>query len=155
VVQGEPRRVGVVAVERAVALLRDVELRPEDEPQALEPAEPGAEVVLAQRVRVRRALELLERTHLPVEQARPDQARVLGVRRVVVLTSSFPRDESDFAGRFVADAVGQLRARGLEVEVVCPRRAGDGALVPLLRRRPWLAVSLFFGLLRELRRAAA
>ena len=38
--------------------------------------------------------------------------------KIVVLTSSFPRFEGDFAGRFVADAVAHLRARGLEVEVV-------------------------------------
>jgi glycosyltransferase involved in cell wall biosynthesis len=76
-------------------------------------------------------------------------------RRVVVLTSSYPQDADDFAGRFVADAVARLRARGLEVEVVCPDRPADGGgLVRLLRRRPWLVVSLYAGLLRRLRRAA-
>jgi len=62
------------------------------------------------------------------------------MRKVVVLTSSYPRDDGDFAGRFVADAVAQLRARGLEVEVVHPElRADGGGLVRTLRRRPWLA----------------
>jgi glycosyltransferase involved in cell wall biosynthesis len=82
-------------------------------------------------------------------------ASILGLRKVVVLTSSYPRYDGDFAGRFVADAVARLRARGLEVEVVCPERPADGGgLVRLLRRRPWLVVSLFLSLLLRLRRAA-
>jgi glycosyltransferase involved in cell wall biosynthesis len=76
-------------------------------------------------------------------------------RKIVVLTSSFPRFEGDFAGRFVADAVAQLRSRGLEVEVVCPERPADGGgLVRTLARRPWLGVSLSWTLARRLRRAA-
>jgi glycosyltransferase involved in cell wall biosynthesis len=76
--------------------------------------------------------------------------------RVVVLTTSYPRFADDAAGRFVADAVERLRARGVEVEVVAPRPV-DGAgttadrtfrhfglaygagVVGNLRRRPWLA----------------
>ena len=58
VVEGEARSVRVVLVERRVGLLGDVELRAEHEAQALERAEPGAELVLAQRVGVRGPLEL-------------------------------------------------------------------------------------------------
>jgi len=77
------------------------------------------------------------------------------MRKVVVLTSSYPRDDGDFAGRFVADAVAQLRARGLEVEVVHPELRGDGGgLVRTLRRRPWLAPILFVSLVRRLRAVA-
>ena len=38
--------------------------------------------------------------------------------KVVVLTTSYPRDASDVAGSFVASAVEGVRARGIEVEVV-------------------------------------
>src|SRR2546423_14607465 len=77
------------------------------------------------------------------------------MRKVVVLTSSYPRNDGDFAGRFVADAVAQLRTRGLEVEVVHPELSADGGgLVRTLRRRPWLALTLFVSLVRRLRRAA-
>ena len=76
-------------------------------------------------------------------------------RKVVVLTSSFPRSEGDYAGRFVADAVARLRTRGLDVEVVHPRRPADGGgLVQSMKRRPWRAVSLFASLVWQLRRAA-
>ena len=40
--------------------------------------------------------------------------------RVVVLTTSWPRSEREFAGRFVADAVERLGERGVEVEVLAP-----------------------------------
>src|ERR671936_650909 len=77
------------------------------------------------------------------------------MRKVVVLTSSYPRHDGDFAGRFVADGVAKLRARGLEVEVVHPALAPDGGgLVRTLRRRPWLALTLFVSLVARLRRAA-
>lgn len=76
-------------------------------------------------------------------------------RKIVVLTSSFPRFEGDYAGRFVADAVARLRARGLDVEVVFPERPADGGgLARVLARRPWRAVSLSISLVRRLRRAA-
>lgn len=79
----------------------------------------------------------------------------IGVRKIVVLTSSYPRDEQDFSGRFVADAVSRLRARGLHVEVVHPRRPADGGgLVHWLCRRPWRVVPLGLSLLVRLRRAA-
>jgi glycosyltransferase involved in cell wall biosynthesis len=85
----------------------------------------------------------------------PAAADVPRPAKVVVLTSSYPRDEHDFAGRFVADAVTELRRRGLEVEVVHPRLAHDGGgLVSGLRRRPWRAPILFLSLVWRLRRAA-
>jgi glycosyltransferase involved in cell wall biosynthesis len=40
--------------------------------------------------------------------------------KVAVLTTSYPRFAGDAAGRFVADAVSQLRRRDVEVEVVSP-----------------------------------
>ncbi len=76
-------------------------------------------------------------------------------RRVVVLTSSYPRDEGDFAGRFVSDAVAQLRDRGFDVEVVHPKlRVDGGGLVRTLRRRPWLVPVMLVSLVLSLRRAA-
>jgi glycosyltransferase involved in cell wall biosynthesis len=95
---------------------------------------------------------------LPVVRKRAAQterrARAVPTR-IVVLTSSFPRFEGDFAGRFVADAVTHLRARGLDVDVVCPQRSADGGgLVRSIARRPWLLVTLSLSLTRELRRAA-
>lgn len=79
--------------------------------------------------------------------------------RVLVLTTSFPRDADDPAGRFVADAVEAVRARGVEVDVVSPadfRHFGlayGHGIVGNLRRRPWL-VLLVPALLWNLRRAA-
>jgi glycosyltransferase involved in cell wall biosynthesis len=40
--------------------------------------------------------------------------------RVTVLTTSYPRHEGDMAGAFVRDAVGHLRAAGVDVNVVSP-----------------------------------
>jgi glycosyltransferase involved in cell wall biosynthesis len=64
--------------------------------------------------------------------------------KVVVLTTSYPRSREDVVGRFVADAVERVRARGTTVEVVSPLSFrhfgiayGDG-VVGNLRRRPWL-----------------
>jgi len=70
--------------------------------------------------------------------------------KVVVLTTSYPRHADDPAGRFVADAVEGVRARGVEVEVVSPASfrhfglAYGHGIVGNLRARPW----------RLLRRAA-
>jgi glycosyltransferase involved in cell wall biosynthesis len=64
--------------------------------------------------------------------------------RVTVLTTSYPRDAGDAAGRFVADAVERLRADGVEVEVVSPASfrhfglAYGAGIAGNLRRRPWL-----------------
>lgn len=80
--------------------------------------------------------------------------------RIVVLTTSYPRDADDFAGRFVADAVERLRRRGHEVEVLAPGAFRDfglaygGGVVRNLRRRPWLAPLLLASMLRAVRRAA-
>jgi glycosyltransferase involved in cell wall biosynthesis len=84
--------------------------------------------------------------------------------KVVVLTTSYPRDPSDAAGRFVADAVRAVERRGVSVEVVSPATFphfglayGDGILQNL-RREPWrlLAVPGFMAAYAwAARRAAA
>jgi glycosyltransferase involved in cell wall biosynthesis len=81
--------------------------------------------------------------------------------RVVVLTTSWPRTESEFAGRFVADAVERLRERGVEVEVLAPGSgyrdyglAYGAGMAANLRRRPWLAPPLLLSMWRSTRRAA-
>jgi glycosyltransferase involved in cell wall biosynthesis len=80
--------------------------------------------------------------------------------RVVVLTTSYPRDEGDFAGRFVADAVERIRARGVDVEVVSPLRfrhfglAYGRGVVHNLKRRPWAAPLFLAEMTRATRRAA-
>jgi glycosyltransferase involved in cell wall biosynthesis len=66
--------------------------------------------------------------------------------RVCVVTTSYPRSEDDVAGRFVAEAVEQLRAAGLEVDVVSPASfhhfgiAYGAGIVQNLRARPWLVL---------------
>ena len=62
--------------------------------------------------------------------------------KVVVLTTSYPRFPGDAAGRFIADAVEHVRARGVDVEVVSPasfRHFGvaSGAGVAANLRRPF------------------
>jgi glycosyltransferase involved in cell wall biosynthesis len=97
--------------------------------------------------------------------------------RVVVLTTSWPRTEQEFAGRFVADAVERLRERGVEVEVLAPgpRSSGRAAratpstlpttyrdyglaygagMAVNLRRRPWLAPLMLFSMWQAVRGAA-
>jgi glycosyltransferase involved in cell wall biosynthesis len=72
--------------------------------------------------------------------------------KVAVLTTSYPRGPDDVAGRFVADAVEHVRARGVEVDVVSPASfrhfgiAYGHGIVGNLRARPWLVllVPLFF-----------
>jgi glycosyltransferase involved in cell wall biosynthesis len=68
--------------------------------------------------------------------------------RVLALTTSYPRDADDPAGRFVAAAVEHVRAAGVDIEVVSPASVrhfglayGHG-IVGNLRRRPWLALFL-------------
>ncbi|HEX5467614.1 MAG TPA: glycosyltransferase [Gaiellaceae bacterium] len=82
-------------------------------------------------------------------------------RKVCVFTTSYPRGEDDFAGRFVSGAVERLRERGIEVSVVAPGEfrtfgvASDGGgIVRAVRRRPWTAPLLFSSMVRTLRRAA-
>ncbi|HET7807451.1 MAG TPA: glycosyltransferase family 4 protein [Gaiellaceae bacterium] len=68
--------------------------------------------------------------------------------KIAVLTTSYPRYEGDPAGVFVADAVEQLRGRGVEVEVVSPASfrhygiAYGAGVVGNLRRDPWRAALL-------------
>ena len=84
---------------------------------------------------------------------------LLGLK-VLVLTTSYPRDPDDSAGRFVADAVETVRSRGMEVDVVSPADfshlglAYGHGIIGNLRSRPWLAVLVPLFLWR-FRRAAA
>ncbi len=84
--------------------------------------------------------------------------------KVAVLTTSYPRDEDDAAGRFVANAVESARAGGVDVEVVAPNAFrhfgiayGDG-VIQNLRRAPWklaLAPAFLTSYVHAARRAAA
>jgi len=80
--------------------------------------------------------------------------------RVVHLTTSYPRHEGDFAGRFVADLVRAL-AGHIDVSVLAPGGyrhfglANGGGLVRNVRRRPWLAPLLVVSMIRAVRRVAA
>jgi glycosyltransferase involved in cell wall biosynthesis len=80
--------------------------------------------------------------------------------KVLVLTTSYPRDASDPVGTFVAAAVESARSRGVEVEVVAPgsfRHFGlayGHGIVGNVKRRPWLAL-LVPAFLWNFRRAAA
>ena len=83
--------------------------------------------------------------------------------KVVVLTTSYPRDERDVAGRFVADAVAGVRALGVEVDVVSPATFhdfgvayGDG-IAQNLRAAPWklALVPAFLGAFARAARIAA
>ena len=79
--------------------------------------------------------------------------------KVAVLTTSYPRCEGDAAGRFIADAVEQLRARGLEVDVVAPsgfRHFGlayGSGMAGNIRQRPSRSL-LLPAMLANFRRAA-
>jgi hypothetical protein len=70
--------------------------------------------------------------------------------KVAVLTTSYPRFAGDAAGRFVADAVEHLRARGVVVEVVSPESfrhfgiAYGAGVAGNLRRRPWRVLAVPF-----------
>jgi glycosyltransferase involved in cell wall biosynthesis len=84
--------------------------------------------------------------------------------KVAVLTTSYPRHPHDVAGRFVADAVEHVRARGVDVEIVGPQQFNTYGLtyghgvVGNLRRRPWLALfvpALLASFVRAARRVEA
>ena len=84
--------------------------------------------------------------------------------KVAVLTTSYPRDVDDAAGRFVADAVERLRGRRIEVEVVSPNDfrhygiAYGSGILGNLRREPWrafLSPLMLASFRRAARRAAA
>jgi glycosyltransferase involved in cell wall biosynthesis len=83
--------------------------------------------------------------------------------KIAVLTTSYPRYEGDPAGVFVADAVEQLRARGVGVEVVSPASfrhygiAYGSGVVGNLRQSPWKGVlvpAMLGSFARAARRAA-
>jgi glycosyltransferase involved in cell wall biosynthesis len=63
--------------------------------------------------------------------------------KVVVLTTSYPRDANDVAGNFVASAVAGVRELGVDVDVVSPASFHDfgiafgGGIAQNLRGAPW------------------
>jgi glycosyltransferase involved in cell wall biosynthesis len=63
--------------------------------------------------------------------------------KVVVLTTSYPRDEQDVAGSFVARSVEAVRALGVEVDVVSPASfrhfgvAYGAGIAQNIRASPW------------------
>jgi glycosyltransferase involved in cell wall biosynthesis len=79
---------------------------------------------------------------------------------VVFLTTSYPRNERDYAGRFVADLADRLRRRGVQVNVVGPGTYRDfglaygGGLTKNAKRRPWAVPPLLASMARTVRRAA-
>ena len=81
--------------------------------------------------------------------------------RVLVVTTSYPRHEEDFAGRFLADTVERLEARGLEVDLLAPGRGyrdfglayGEG-MSRNIRSRPWAVPPLLTSMTRAARSAA-
>ncbi|HST24941.1 MAG TPA: glycosyltransferase family 4 protein [Gaiellaceae bacterium] len=79
--------------------------------------------------------------------------------KVAVLTTSYPRDESDAAGVFLRDAVDDLRSRGVDVDVVSPASfrhfgiAYGAGVMGNLRRSP-TKVLLLPAFLAEYARAA-
>ncbi len=92
-----------------------------------------------------------------------DRGRAGGLRaalKIVVLTTSYPRDDDDPSGRFVADAVERLRERGVAIDVVSPAVFGSfglaeaGGIPNNLRRKPWAAPLLVAAMTRAVRRAA-
>jgi glycosyltransferase involved in cell wall biosynthesis len=83
--------------------------------------------------------------------------------KIVVLTTSFPRDPRDVAGSFVAAQVEAVRARGADVDVVSPASfahygiAYGGGIAQNLRAQPWrlaLVPAFLAAFARAARRAA-
>jgi colanic acid/amylovoran biosynthesis glycosyltransferase len=83
--------------------------------------------------------------------------------KVVVLTTSYPRDANDVAGNFVAAAVEGVRALGVEVDVVSPASfenfgiAYGGGIAQNLQASPWkvgLVPAFLANYARAARRAA-
>jgi glycosyltransferase involved in cell wall biosynthesis len=80
---------------------------------------------------------------------------------VAHLTTSYPRHDGDYAGRFVADLVAGLVLGGVDVEVLGPEQyrnfglAYGGGIVHNIRRRPWLAPLLVLSMLLAVRRSRA
>jgi len=79
--------------------------------------------------------------------------------KILVLTTSYPRNDDDVAGVFVRDAVSNLRAAGLEIVVLSPDSfthfglAYGHGMVGNLRRRPSLGLVLPLFLLSYARAA--
>src|SRR6185436_19787530 len=89
--------------------------------------------------------------------------RQYGPVRVAVLTTSYPRHPGDPVGNFVGDAVRELRARGVDVDVVSPERfhhfgiAYGAGVVQNLRAHPaktLLVPAMLASFTRAARRAA-
>jgi glycosyltransferase involved in cell wall biosynthesis len=80
--------------------------------------------------------------------------------RVAFLTTSYPRGQDDFAGRFAAELAERLRGRGVEVDVLGPGSFRDYGLVygagvtHNVRRRPWALPPMLLSMARAVRRAA-
>lgn len=81
--------------------------------------------------------------------------------RVIFLTTSWPRGEGDYAGRFLADLVDRLRGRGIAIEVLAPgqgfpdfRLAAGPGVAANARMRPWAVPPLLGAMSRAVRRAA-
>jgi glycosyltransferase involved in cell wall biosynthesis len=81
--------------------------------------------------------------------------------RVVLLTTSWPRDEGDYAGRFLVNQVRELERAGCSVEVLAPGRgyndhglAYGAGIVASARKRPWKVPLMLLSMWRSLRRAA-
>ena len=85
-----------------------------------------------------------------------------GPLKVAMFTTSYPRDATDLAGRFVFNTVEHLRDRQVEVEVVAPGTYRDfgltgtrnGGVVAAVKRRPWLALLLLVSMIAACRAAA-
>ena len=84
--------------------------------------------------------------------------------KIAVLTTSYPRDANDAAGRFVANAVESARRPDVEIDVVSPASfrhfgiAYGGGVVQNLRQSPWkiaLTPAFLASYVRAARRAAA
>lgn len=85
--------------------------------------------------------------------------------RVALLTTSWPRDDADATGRFLANQVERIRAAGALVQVVAPKSAirggfddrglaGGAGIVANAKRRPWRVPRLLLAMVRSIRRAA-
>src|SRR5262249_36298574 len=93
---------------------------------------------------------------------RPEAPGAVKSLRVVAFTTSYPRDEDDFSGRFVLNTVKHLRERGVHVDVVGPGSYRDfglttnngAGLIGNLKRRPWVAPLVLLSMTLSLRKAA-
>lgn len=103
---------------------------------------------------------------LPYNHPVPSPQHIIDRRvRVAVLTTSWPRDERDATGRFLANQVERLRAADCHVDIVAPRSAlaggfrdhglaGGAGIVANARRAPWRVPLLLINMARAIRRAA-